>query len=514
MKSLSLSLGTAAFALLSIACDPTISPSPSEEKPFVVAIDSAPTQLDPRFSTDAYSERIDHLLFSALIRIGPNEEILPDLAERWEIQDDRRYTFYLKKNVFFHDGSPLTSEDVRYTYESLKNPEVASPHRKSYDVIERIETPDAATVRFILRENHAPFLGTLTRGIIPKKLVEGDPQRFSSSLTGSGPFAFVSYQPDYAVELRANPNYFEGVSPTARLLFRIIPDELTRLLELENGSIDLLQNALPPDALPRLLKNRDLKIVQAPSTTYSYLGFNLSDPILRKKAVREAIAHAIDKEAIAKYILRGLATPANGLFTDRHWAYASTKRHPYDLKRASELLDQAQLPYQKLLGGRFRLTYKTSQNELGRRVAEIVQAQLAAIGILVTIRSFEWGTFYSDVKSGNFQLFSLSWVGVHDPDIYTDLFHSQSVPPNGSNRVRYQNKRIDFLVDRGRILLDQNERVAVYREVQEILAEELPYVSLWHPQNVAVMKKEVMGYTLYSNGDFYSLKDVSRVIPK
>ncbi len=500
--------------LILTACSSLAPPSDHGDKPFVVAIDSAPTQLDPRLSTDATSERIDHLLFSSLIRIGPHEEIVPDLAERWEIQGNRRYTFYLKEKVFFHDGSPLTSDDIRYTYESILNPETASPHRKAYEVIERIETPDAATVRFILKENYAPFLGTLTRGIVPKRLVERDPQGFSAHLTGSGPFSFVSYQMDHAVELRANPRYFEGSPSIGRLLFRIIPDESTRLLELEKGNIDLLQNATPPDALPRLQKNRKLKILQAPSTTYSYLGFNLSDPILKKKAVREAIAHAIDKEAIAKYIFRNLAAPANGLFTDRHWAFATTQRYSYDPKRAAQLLDQAQLPYRDALEGRFHLTYKTSQNELGRRVAEVIQAHLSRVGILVTIRSFEWGTFYADVKSGNFQLFSLSWVGVHDPDIYTDLFHSQSVPPNGSNRVRYQNRRIDALLDRGRILLDRNERTIVYREVQEILARELPYISLWHPQNVAVMKREVIGYTLYLNGDFYSLKDVSHVIPK
>jgi peptide/nickel transport system substrate-binding protein len=502
MKGLFISL----IALLSISC--SFSPSNHPDKAsFVVAIDSAPTQLDPRFATDAYSERIDHLLFRSLIRIGPHEEILPDLAKQWEV-DGNSYTFTLHENILFHDKSPLTSEDVRYTYESILNPETESPHRKGYEMIERIETPAPAVVRFILKENYAPFLSILTRGIIPKRLVTTDPERFAKQLVGSGPFVFVSYEPDHAVTLRANLDY--PVPPTMDLLFRIIPEESTRLLALEKGVIDLLQNATPPDALPRLLKNPLLKVVQAPSTTYSYLGFNLSDPVLKQQKVREAIAHAIDKEAMTKHLFRGLVTEADSLFTNRHWAFAKTKATPYDPSLSEALLEEAGFPYQKAFGGRLRLTYKTSQNELGRRVAEVIQSQLSRVGILVTIRSFEWGTFYADVKSGNFQLFSLSWVGVHDPDIYTDLFHSESVPPNGSNRVRYNNSRVDLLLSRGRILLDQTERAAVYREVQEILAEELPYVSLWHPQNVAVMKKEVMGYTLYSNGDFYSLKDVRR----
>ncbi len=495
------------LVLLLAACS---SPIPDDQKPFVVALDSAPSQLDPRFATDAYSERINHLLFSALIRVDPTGAIRPDLASRWEIENDTVYTFYLKSNVRFHDGHPLTSDDVRYTYETILDPATASPHRKTYEAIERIETPDPTTVRFILREKQAPFLSYLTRSILPRHIVEQDPGQFVSRLIGSGPFSFVKYEPDHAVELAAFPDFVDGAPKIPRLIFRIIPEDSTRLLELSKGNIDLLQNAFPPDALPRLKNNPSLNVIQAPSTTYSYMGFNLHDPILKKKPVREAIAHAIDKEAITTYLFRGLATPADGLLNDRHWAYAPTKRYDYDLKRASQILDEAGLLPASSSGTRFHLTYKTSQNELGRRVAEVVQAQLSLIGIAVKIRSFEWGTFYSDVKSGNFQLFSLSWVGVNDPDIYYDLFHSQSVPPNGSNRVRYQNERIDQLLIQGRTLLQLDQRKAVYREIQEILANELPYISLWHLQNVAIMKKEVTGYTLYANGDFYSLKDVAR----
>jgi peptide/nickel transport system substrate-binding protein len=312
------------------------------------------------------------------------------------------------------------------------------------------------------------------------------------------------------VALRAFPDYSLGKAPSVKnLFFRIIPDESTRLLELSKGNIDLLQNAFPPDILPRLHKNPNLKVANALGTTYSYMGMNLTDPILSQRSVREAIGHAIDKEKITKYIFLGLATPASGLLTDRHWAYAPTKAYAYDPKRAAQILDDA--GYLKDPSGtRFRLIYKTSQNELGRRVAEVIQEQLAQIGIAVTIRSYEWGTFFSDIKSGNFQLFSLQWVGINDPDIFYELFHSQSVPPNGSNRVRFKNERIDQLVSDGRVLIDLEKRKLVYKEVQEILSEEIPYISLWHTKNVAVMKKGVVGYTLYPNGDFYSLKDVTR----
>lgn len=485
---------------------------PQGEPPFVVAIESAPTQLDPRFSTDAYSERIGHLLFSRLIRSDPAGRMVPDLAERWEIEGETRYTFYLKKNVTFHDGRPLTAEDVRHTYESMLDPALASPHRKGYEIIDRIETPDRFTIRFILSKPHAPFLNELTRGIVPKHLAQNGSASFSSHPTGSGPFQLVRNDPDDTVALSAFPDYFEGPPPTKRLLFRIVPEEAVRLLEMEKGNLDLIQNAFPPDALPRLQANPRLKIAQAPGSTYSYLGFNLKDPILRDRRVREAIALSMNREEITEHIFKKLAHPATGLLPPSHWAYSPSETgYRYDPERARRLLDEAGHPDPEGPSPRFKLTHKTSQNELARRVAEVIQRQLSLVGIDVEIRSYEWGTFYADIKSGNFQLFTLSWVGIRDPDIYYNVFHSGSIPPNGSNRGFYQNTEIDRRVEAARETLDPEKRKALYAEVQKIISEDLPYVSLWHTDNVAVMKKEVEGYTLYPDGDFYSLKDVRKI---
>jgi peptide/nickel transport system substrate-binding protein len=478
---------------------------------FVVAIEAAPTQFDPRLATDAYSERIGQLLFSRLLRADTAGQKVLDLAERWEVEGETIYTFHLRKNVRFHDDHPLTSEDVRYTFESLLDPAFASPHRKNFDMISRIETPDAATVRFILKKPHAPFLNEMTKGIVPKHLAEKGPGALSSHPVGSGPFRFVRYDPDDAVELAAFSDYFEGAPAIPRLLFRIIPEDSVRLLEMEKGNIDLLQNAFPPDALPRLQQNPRLKMIQAPSTTYSYLGFNLKDPILQNRAVREAIALSINRDEITEHLFKGLARPARGLLSPSHWAYTdSAKTYRYDPEQAKKRLDEAGFPDPPGSAPRFHLIHKTSQNELARRVVEVIQRQLSEVGIAVTIRNYEWGTFYGDIKSGNFQIFTLSWVGVDDPDIYYNLFHSASIPPNGANRVQYRNPRIDALLEAGRITLDPEKRKAIYTEVQQIIADDLPYASLWHTMNVAVMKKEVEGFRLYPDGDFYGLKEARR----
>lgn len=499
----------APFLLSLIGCTP--SSPPSKTAPFVIAIESSPTQLDPRFATDAYSERIGQLLFSRLIRFDPSGEIVSDLAERWEIRSETEYLFYLKKNVTFHDGRPVTSDDVRYTYESLLDPRSGTPHRRLTEIIDRIEAPDPGTVRFHLRKPYAPFLTEMTKGIVPRHLAEFDPARFSSRPVGSGPFSLVRNQPDEGVELAAYAGYFEGAPSLPHLHFRIIPDDSVRLLELEKGNIDLIQNAFPPDALPRLQANPTLKVLHAPGTTYSYIGFNLKDPFLKMTNVRAAIAFAVNREEITRHIFKDLARPADGLLPSSHWAYTSAaKRYRYDPDRAGRLLDQAGFPDPPGPSPRFKLIHKTSQNELARRVVEVLQRQLGQVGIDLEIRSYEWGTFFADIKAGNFQLFTLSWVGIQDPDMYYNIFHSGGIPPNGSNRGRYENRALDRLVEEGRVTLDPIKRKALYEEVQKIVSEELPYVSLWHLDNVAVMKKEVSGYILYPDGDFYSLTKTDR----
>lgn len=483
--------------------------SPDAGEGFVVALDAAPTQLDPRLATDAYSERIDHLLFSQLIRFDPEDRIIPGLAEHWEIEKGVRYTFHLRKGILFHDGWPLTSADVRYTFESILDPELGSPHRNLYDIIEKIETPDAATVRFILTRPYAPFLAELTRSIVPKHLARNSPAQFSSHPIGSGPFLFVRRAPDGGVELAGYSNYFEGSPPISKISFKVIPEASVRLLELEKGNVDLVQNdAFPLDALSRIQKNKGLKVIEGPSSTYSYLGFNLRDPILQNKLVRQAIAYAIDREEITAYIFRGLAKTTRGLLPPSHWAYTDkVSYYPYDPERSKRLLDEAGFPERPGPAPRFKLVHKTSQNELARRVTEVLQRQLGQVGIELEIRSYEWGTFYSDIKSGNFQTFTLDRVGVSDPDIYYQLFHSKSVPPAGANRGRYQNGRLDQLTEAGRITLDRDRRKELYEEVQQIVSDELPYISLWHKENIAVVKREVEGYRLYLNGDFYALRE-------
>jgi len=230
--------------------------------------------------------------------------------------------------------------------------------------------------------------------------------------------------------------------------------------------------------------------------------------------VRQAIAHAIDRDAIIRHLLKGLGTPATGLLSPFHWAYeSSVSRFDYSPERAKKLLDEEGFPDPDGDGPRprFRLSYKTTTLDLRRRIAVAFKEQLSQVGIDLDVRAYEWGTFYGDIQKGNFHLYSLSWVGVTDPDIYFSLFHSTSVPPQGNNRGRYHNAEIDRLLEQGRRSLNLEERKRIYSTVQQILARDLPYIPLWWTKNVVVMKRAIRGFIPYPDGDLISLKNVSLV---
>ncbi|MFQ5914586.1 MAG: ABC transporter substrate-binding protein [Nitrospinota bacterium] len=475
-----------------------------------IALEANPTHLDPRISLDVASSRVTQLVFNRLVRKDRKSRIVPDLALRWQNPDPVTYVFHLRKDAVFHDGTPLTSADVAYTFRSILDPALASPKRAGYEVIRGIETPDPHTVVFHLKHPFSPFLAQMVASIVPASASAAG-NGFGRHPIGTGPFRFVRFTTDQEVVLEANPRYHEGPPPVAGIRYKIIPDGIVRLFELQKGTVDLVVNAVSPDSLARLERRPNLKVMRAPGTNFTYLGFNLEDPILSRLKVRQAIAHAVDREVIIRYLLRGLARPATGLLPQSHWAYRKdVPSYAHNPALARRLLDEAGYPDPDGDGEepRLRLSFKTSQNETRIEIAEVIQEQLRRVGIALAIRSFEWGTFFSDIRKGNFQLYTLTWVGTLDPDIYYYIFHSSNVPPRGANRGRYRNARLDRWLEAGRRLSGVSARRQMYGRAQEILARELPYVNLWHATNVAVLNRRVRGFLLYPDEDMVSLKDV------
>ena len=496
------------MCLLCFLCSGFISActrGPAARDEIVFALDQTPDNLDPRIGQNAASQRIAGLIFNSLVRKNDRSELIPDLALRWEMPDPTTYIFHLRDDVKFHDGRPLTSKDVKYTFTSTLGGVVQSVKAgHPYNLITDIETPDPITIVFKIREPFAPFVWNLATdviGIVP----DGAPSDFYRHPIGSGPFEFVRYIQDQELVLKRNESYFRTKAASAILHFKIIPEEVVIALELRKGSVDLEENSLAPDMVEALRKEKDLNVAEVDGTNLQYLAFNFGDPVFQDRRVRQALAYGIDRESIVKYLWRNQAKPASSLLPPNNWAYdPNVMKYPYDPARARELLHEAGRDH-------LRFTYRVNNdNATAIEMAEIFQQQFREIGVTMDIQGNEFATFFADVLNGRFQTFSLRWIGANnDPDIYNLIFHSKSVPPNGSNRGRYSNPRVDELIEYARRETDIGKRKAAYAEIQKIVSEDLPYINLFYVDVVAVANKRVKGLTLRPTGDYEFLTNVS-----
>jgi peptide/nickel transport system substrate-binding protein len=481
-----------------------------DENRLVVALQNAPSNIDSRVGADNASGRVFDLVYSGLIKVTPEFDYAPDLATKWETPDDRTIIFHLNPAAKFQDGRPVTSADVKWTYESLRAENFTSSKKSGYATVSAIETPNPHTVIFRLSEPNGGMFDNLTLGILPQGT---DARVAATKPIGAGPYKVVQYRTDESVELEAFDGWHGGAPKIKNVSLRVIPDETTRVLELQRGTIDFEVNAIPFERVEAFEKSPKHQVVKKPGSVWQYLAFNLKDPILAKVEVRRAIAHAIDRERIVRDLLRGHGVPADTMFAQGHWVRAENlPAYPYDPAKAKQLLDQAGFrdPDGDGPRPRFELTFKTSTSAEANQRAEIVQQMLAQVGIKMTIQSNETGTFLEDIGKGNFQMYSLSRNGIADPDFYYVIFHSKNVPPEGQNRGYYTNARVDQLILEGRSTFDRAKRKQIYGEIQRIVQEDLPYVSLYHQINVAVMDKDLTGYTMYPAGFLLSIPQMSR----
>ena len=473
----------------------------------VVGIEANPAQLDPRYATDANAVRIGNLIYNSLLRTDEKLRLQPELAASWRVIDAQTFQFDLRTDIRFHNGRPLTAADVKYTFESILDPANRSPKRALLKQLQSIELDGSHRLRFHLNSPHAPFIEHFTLGIVP----EGSAPDSRPPL-GSGPFVLETVESGEHVVLKKNPDYWDSKPALSGVVFKIVPDAMVRALEFKQGAIDFMQNDLEPDMLPWLRHLAGTQVTAHQGTTFQYLGINLTHPILKHVKVRQALAHAIDRERIIHHLLKDTALAANGLISPLNDAYEDDiPAWNYNPARAKQLLDEAGFGDPDGDGPmtRFRISYKTTNVDLRRRIAEALKEQLLQVGIELEIRSYEWGTFFSDVKKGNFHLYSLAWVGIRDPDIQYQLFHSASVPPNGDNRGRYANSQVDRLLDQARVTMDASERKRIYGAAQRLIAQDLPYVPLWWQKNVVAKKTNLQGFVPYPDGDLISLKQVS-----
>jgi peptide/nickel transport system substrate-binding protein len=450
--------------------------------------------LDPRYATDATSARVNRLLYEQLVDFDSTAQPVPALAE-WRIIAPAHYRFQLRP-AHFHNGDPVTARDVRATYEYILDRANASPHRATLANLARIEVIDEATVDFHLRAADALFPGKLVIGILPATLITGN-HPFNQRPLGSGPFEFVAWPESGRLRIRRRADGQE-------IEFLLVKDPTVRILKLLRGELDLAQNDLPPELVRYAAAQPELQVRTGQGSNFTYLGFNMEDEVVGMLAVRRAIAHALDRDAIIRYVLGGAARPASALLPPDHWAGARPGNYEHDPIRARALLRAAGYDEQH----RPSIVYKTSSDPVRIRLATIIQQQLAEVGIDVELRSYDWGTFYGDIKAGRFQMFSLSWVGIKMPDIFKYVFHSRSLPPVGANRGRYISATADDLIEAAESAPTLAEQADYYHRLQAYLFEELPYVPLWYEDHVAVMRRGVSDYALVPDGNYDGLRTV------
>jgi peptide/nickel transport system substrate-binding protein len=476
-----------------------------------VIVRLSPVNFDPRIGTDEGSQRIHQLVYSHLLTVDDTLKVvagLDALAARLDNPDPLTYIVHLRSGVKFHDGHELTSKDVVYTFGSFLDPSFVSAKKAAYQMLESVEALDRHTVQFKLKQPSGSFPSQLVLHVVP----DGAGDSLRTFPIGTGPYRFVRYVLDEQVELTAYEGYWDGLPQNAGVVLRIVPDETMRGLELRKGTADLTVNDVSPDIAYQLQKD-NLNITQGQGVDYAYIGLNLRDPILKDKRLRQAIAYAVDREAIVKYLRRDLAQPAVGVLSPVAWAFEpAVPQFAHDAERAKQLLEEAGYPDPDGDGPlpRLRLSLKTSTDEFFRLQATVIQQDLRLVGIDVDVRSYEFATFYADVLSGNAQMYTLQWVGVTDPDMLRRLYHSNQVPPSGFNRAYYRNPEVDRLIDLASTARTDEERRKYYSDVQKIVADDVPAVSLWYKTNIAVARPNISGMRLSAQADFLALKDVKK----
>lgn len=451
---------------------------PASQTEIRFAIAQAPLTLDPRYATDAASERINRLIYRPLVDFDAHFRPVPALA-RWQCADALHCRFTLgDKGRQFHDGTRLTAHDVVATYRSLltlKN----SPHTAEFANIAVVTATDDDTVNFTLKVPDAQFPARLIVGILPAASIDKN-HDFARHPVGSGPLRFVTWNRTLRLE---------RLSDHQRIVLEEVRDPTVRVLKMLRQEIDLLQGDLPPELVAYLRHQPGVQVKEVSGANYSYLGFNMQDAQLQDARVRRAVTLAIDRDAIVRQALVGGSRPATAILPPEHWAgNAALPLYPYDPAEARVLLLQAGISLP------LKLLYKTSTDAQRVRLATILQAQMRPAGIELEIRSLDWGTFFDDVKHGKFQLFGLTWVGIKTPEIYRLAFHSQSVPPAGANRGRMQDAELDSQIEH------QNWQAATER-----IHALLPYAPLWYEGQFAAMNRNITNYAPAPDGNWDAL---------
>lgn len=494
MKTLkkTLALLLVALSLLTVGCGKSDGGKSTAGKDTIIVAQGAdPKSLDPYGTTDSPAGRVTTQIFEGLVARDDEGNIIPSLAESWDIVDDCTYVFHLRKGVKFHNGEEFKASDVAFSFSQIAVSPHASSIRASID-FENSKVIDDYTFEMKMTEPFGPILNHLCHqvmAIVNEKAYTEAGENVGQSPIGTGPYKFVSWQTGDRIELTANEDYWNGVAKTKNVVFRCIPEIASRSIEVETGGVDVAISVQASE-LDRLESNPDVTVFRKDAPTTNFLAFTCKNSPMDNVKVRQAIDMAINKQAILDVVYQGTGLIATGPMSPGIWAFnTELPEHKYDPEAAKALLAEAGYPD----GLKLSITCNEDQTRLD--IAEMVQSQLAQIGVEIEIITLEWGAFIDKVYVGSMDMFGLGWTAdTGDPDyaLYAS-FHS-SMHGEGGNMSFYSNPEVDRLLDLGRTSTDPEVRKQAYKEAQEIIWEEVPCVFLQNPEDLIAYNSNLKGF--------------------
>ncbi|MGA1843129.1 MAG: peptide-binding protein [bacterium] len=483
-------------------------------------------RLLPLMASDSASAEIAGLIHNGLVKYDKDITVVGDLAESWDISDDGLVIiFHLRHNVTWQDGAPFTAHDCLFTYQTMVNPNVATPYSQDFLRVKEARVLDDHTFRVTYGEPFAPALVSWGMGMIPRHLLEKEDlntTEYNRHPIGTGPYALKEWVTGQRIVLEAYEGYFEGRPYIDQYVYRIIPDTATMFLELKAQGIDYM--GLDPMQYTRQTETpffeENFRRFRYPSFGYTYMGYNLKDPKFSDRRVRQALTYAIDREGIIKGVLLGLGQVCTGPFPPESWAYnPDVRRYPYDPEQSKKLLAEAGWEDHDgdgvldKEGVGFAFTLITNQgNEQRAKCAQIIQQNLKEIGVEVKINILEWQAFlHNFIDQRKFEAIILGWALSRDPDLY-DIWHSSKTAPQEFNFISYSNPEVDRLIIEGVRTFDIEDRKAIYHTIHAILAEEQPYTFLYVPDGLPIIHRRFHGIQKAPLGIWYNF--IKWYVPK
>lgn len=509
----------------------------AQNKNFVYCSEGSPSSFNPQLASDGTTfNASSHTVYNRLIEFAQGStDIVPALAESWTVSKDAmKYTFKLRKNVSFHTTEyfkptrNFNADDVIYSFEvqmDPKNPLAVKNGNYEYfksmemdKIIKSIRKVDDSTVEFTLSRKEAPFLANLAMdfaSILSKEYAEKlvkdgkDLTTLNTHPVGTGPFIFKSYQKDTLIRFTANPSFFNGKPKIDNLVFAITPDASVRFQKLKTGECQFVAEPSPAD-LETIAKNGKLKLMEREGLNVGYLAFNTQKKPFNQLKVRQAVMFALDRKNYINSVYLGRAVVAKNPMPPTIWSYNDgIKDYEYNPEKAKKLLTEAGFPngFETEL---WAMPVARPYNPAGKKLAELMQSDLAKIGIKVKIATYDWPIYLEKARKGEHQMIQMGWTGDNgDPDNFLNILLSCASVQPGTNVARWCYQPYDQLVNQAKQMTDMKRRTELYKKAQVIFNEQVPWVTVAHAKVYRAMAENVTGYSIHPfGGDLFEKVDL------